>query len=206
MSEMIVMSWLLALSVASDSALTASARIDETELKVGSTADLVVDISVPEDLSISDAGMPKPLLQIQVPDSVRLEGKVLTTRKELSRNEYLSAPFERAVGPGSNRIAFMLTGTPQPGAHFGLNVIAYASNADGQGARFVRKRLEVPLKPGASSREVPPTESAWGNDSTLQIGQKAQAFELPKADGTRFDLENLIGKKNILVTTYRAHW
>ena len=55
--------------------------------------------------------------------------------------------------------------------------------------------------------EVPATTSKWGVDEKLlQIGDKATDFVLPRADGSEVALEPYLGEKNIIVTTYRAHW
>ena len=40
----------------------------------------------------------------------------------------------------------------------------------------------------------------------LQIGDRADAFTLARADGTTISLADYKGKKNVLITTYRAFW
>ena len=72
--------------------------------------------------------------------------------------------------------------------------------------RFAQ-RFELPLEPGVEAEEVAADESSWGVDEELlQIGDKAVDFELPRADGTTVKLSDYLGKKNIIVTTYRAFW
>ena len=72
---------------------------------------------------------------------------------------------------------------------------------------FYRKRLELPVKAGADAVEGDSTDSTWGADEELlDIGDKATPFVLPRADGSEFDLQSVLGRKNIIVTTYRAHW
>ena len=44
------------------------------------------------------------------------------------------------------------------------------------------------------------------NEKLLKIGDKAPAFNLPRPDGTAFDVSQWLGKKNVIVTTYRAFW
>ncbi len=48
--------------------------------------------------------------------------------------------------------------------------------------------------------------SKWGKNQLLKIGDKAAAFMLPRADGEKVGLKQYRGKKNVIVTTYRAHW
>ena len=49
--------------------------------------------------------------------------------------------------------------------------------------------------------------SRWGTDrELLEIGGRLPAISLPRADGTAVDLAAFRGRKNVLVTTYRAFW
>ena len=52
--------------------LSVSARIEAGKLIVGEEAKILVDVKLPEGLSASEAGIPAPLLQIQVPVVHRL--------------------------------------------------------------------------------------------------------------------------------------
>ena len=67
-------------------------------------------------------------------------------------------------------------------------------------------RFEVPVEAGAVAREGDRDDSRWGVESTLQIGDEAETFALPRADGTEFLLDDLLYQHNVLVTTYRAFW
>ena len=88
----------------------------------------------------------------------------------------------------------------------GLNVTGYVSARDGRKG-FLRRRLELPLVAGASALEVDSRKSTWGVDqSVLQIGDVAPDFRLPRADGSKVSLGRFRGKKNVVVTTYRAFW
>ena len=64
-------------------------------LTVGQEYEVVLDVQFNDGWSGSEAGIGAPILQINVPDSVELTGKVLTDYKALSRNEFLNEPFER---------------------------------------------------------------------------------------------------------------
>ena len=76
-----------------DIRLTATLLADR--IQVGETYEIAVSLELGDGWSTSDAGIPMPLLQIDVPDSVRLTGKVLEGYRALSRNEFINEPFER---------------------------------------------------------------------------------------------------------------
>lgn len=197
--------------------LTVRASINEDNLTVGETYAVRLDILVPDEWSTSEGGIPKPLLQIDVPESVTLEGRVLDTHRAQSRNEFMEQPFERQISPGSSMISFTLTSDPAPNDVIGLNVIAYV-NEGGKPPRFYRRRVEVPVKPGASAESSEPSNvsewgpvSAWDTDERtaghgVQIGEQAPDFTLPRADASTVTLSDYRGDKNIIVTTYRAYW
>ena len=187
-----------------DDAFVASARIDADALQPGGSYEIVVDVHIANGVSTSDAGVPAPVLQIKAPTSARLVGAVLDTREELSRNEYLKAPFERLAEEVPMRIPFELRVNPGADEHFSLNVLAFVRY--GNDDYFVRRRLDLPLLPGASATLAEPTVSDWGDSSVLALGEPADPFRLPTADGTRVSLEQYQGKKNVVVTTYRAFW
>lgn len=184
--------------------VSVSARIDADKLIVGQEAIILVNVDLRDGLSASDAGIPAPLLQIQVPRSVRLSGKHLTKYRELSRNEFLQAPFERMIEASPLEVGFKLLRKPRPDDVIHLNVLAYVS--DGEDVRFVRRRVAVKLEAGAVAEAVDATRSDWGTGDLLQIGSKAAGFELPRADGSTVSLGQFLGKKNVVVTTYRAFW
>jgi peroxiredoxin len=51
------------------------------------------------------------------------------------------------------------------------------------------------------------SKSDWGIDKhSLQIGEPAADFSLPKAFDPPIGLSNYLGQKYVIVTTYRAHW
>jgi hypothetical protein len=64
----------------------------------------------------------------------------------------------------------------------------------------------LPLKPYAKGKAVGAAPSTWGWHKSLQLGDPATPFTLPRADGTKVNLADYRGKKNVIVTTYRAFW
>jgi hypothetical protein len=164
---------------------------------------LTVEIEGP--WSSSEAGIPRPILQIATPPSVTLAGKVLQTRQELARNEFLQAPFERLVEPGTTTVELTVTREPADDERIALNVITYL--AAGDDAWFVRRRVELPVRAGATAQSSDRAEaSGWGAGPGLQIGDAAPDFELPRADGSTVRLSDLVARGNVVVTTYRAFW
>jgi hypothetical protein len=167
---------------------------------------LVIEVKTKEGWSASDSGIPRPILQIDVPASVELEGKSLTEYRELSRNEFLQSPFERLLDGPRQTIPFKLASAPGADERISLNVLAYVTDKPGEDAWFARRRLELPLKAGAVATPAATEKSDWGREKLLQIGDKAEPFELPRADGSSVSLAEHLGKKNIVVVTYRAFW
>ena len=178
------------------------------ELAVGSGAAFLVDLHLPEELTASRAGAPAPFLQLDIPPSVRLAGRYLTTHGELAKNEFLLEPFERLLEEDLTEIPFELLSAPSAGETIGINIVAYVRpGMDAEGAFFLRRRFELALETGAEAVEVPPTRLSWGPDaSLLQLGSKVGDLTLPDAGGADISLGDYLGKSNLLVTTYRAHW
>ena len=108
--------------------------------------------------------------------------------------------------PTYARIGFKLRRRPSADDQFGLNILAYVGSKSGDESWFVRRRLTLPLKPNATAVPASPDVSDWGKEDLLQIGEPAAAFSLPTADGSTVSLDQYLGKKNIIVTTYRAYW
>ena len=187
-------------------AVRASANLLASELTVGQRYEIAVELELEDGTSLSDAGVPAPFLQLDVPAGVELEGKVLDSYRDLARNGFVNAPYERMLSELPAKIAFTLTDTPAKDATIGMNIVGYVTNAAGEQG-FLRRRLELPLEAGAAALEVPATRSTWGKDETrLQIGQSVKELVLPRADGSELALSSLLGEKNLLLVTYRAHW
>ncbi len=195
------------LLVPQDDAVRFGASIAAGELEVGQSGEIRVAVDWPASLSASGAGLPAPILQLQVPDCVRLTEQHLTEYRDLARNEFLEQPYERLLQENAATIPFELIAEPAEGDTIGLVLIAYVSGPDGSAKRFVRERIELPVRGGAKSRDGDDADSHWGPaDARLQIGDEATPVTLPRADGTELALGDLLGKQNLVVTTYRAHW
>ena len=188
--------------------IEAVAYMDGDSLAVGDTAAFVVEVLFPDGATASESGAPAPFVQFDVPDSVKLGGRYLETYDELAANEFLQEPYERLLEEQPTLVPFTLVAEPEPGATIGINVVAYVRPEGGDdGAFFLRRRLELPLEAGAMAEEGDPRDSSWGVDDTLlQIGDRAPSFELPMANGSTFSFASVLGKKRVLLTTYRAHW
>ncbi len=201
---------LMALGDVPSDALSISASIDAKRLRRSGEYEIVLSVETAPGWSATDSGVPNPILQIEVPDSARLSGKVLDSYRALSRNEFLMEPFERLIKLGPTTISFKvkksITKSTKTGESFGLSVLAYLKSPDDGQSYYVRRRLELPLAPKAVAVAGDPTNSKWGVQDTLHIGDKADDFSLPRADGSTRSLSEHLGKKNVIVTTYRAHW
>lgn len=187
-----------------------SAKITAKKLEVGKEYEFVVEYQLAKDWSADKAGLPGAIIQIKVPKSVELVGKVLSTHEELSKNGFMYAPFERLVKSSSAKVKFKLKAEPKPDEKFAINVLAYISSSSANSDRFVRRRIEIPLIAGAVSTEVDVMPSDWGETKTLQLGDVAVLPALtpahPRAVLPLRTLEPYRGKKNLLLFTYRAHW
>ncbi|MFT4537836.1 MAG: hypothetical protein ACI841_000082 [Planctomycetota bacterium] len=198
----------LALTVGDPSEnIQTAAFIEADALEVGGEYEILIEINFPEAVTAGKAGVPAPFLQIDVPPSVRLTGKTLTTHRELARNEFIQEPYERLLKEAVNFIPFELIAEPKPDERIGLNLVAYVSAGDGSEPTFFRRRLELPVRGSVDAVATKKKRSDWGTDkSLLQIGQKMKGLSLPGVDGVQVDLGQWIGKKNLIVSTYRAYW
>lgn len=195
-------------------ALTITATMPEAAPAGGTTFEVAIDVALGDGWTASDAGIPKPILQIDAPDGVVPVGAEPADFRAYSRNEFLDTPWERLLDPGVTAIAFRVESEPAADTTIAFNVIAYLvppgverpKDAPPADAWFVRRRAEVPLTAGATATATTQaTVSTWGPDDRLQIGDMAPDFTLPRADGTTVTLSALRGK-NVIVSTYRAFW
>jgi len=187
--------------------LRVEASMPSEPLEAGEAYAIRLETTLTEGWSASAAGIPEAMVQIDVPHSVRLLGRELTTLRELARNDYVHEPWERLIEVGESEIEFRLECAPEPGETIGLNVLAYVAKPGGEDAVFLRRRVELPVKSGASAwTNERATVSDWGINGTLQLGEKATAYTLPRADGSTVDLSELIGETPLVITTYRAFW
>ena len=138
---------------------------------------------------------------------MHLEGRYLTTYRELAHNEFLEEPYERLVEPGDSSVQFTLTGTPDDDDVIAVNVIAYVTSGTPEESYFVRRRVELPLIHSAAARSsVQASNSSWGKNGSIQLGDRAPTLSLPQADGTEVQIDDVRGDGNLIVTTYRAFW
>lgn len=189
----------------SDRTLAVDAALPADPIVAGREYEIALKVRLEDGWTASEAGLPKMLLQIDVPASVTLLGKELRGR-ELMRNGFVREPSERLIDPGSTTVRFRVESAPGDDARLALNVIAYLRADGSDDAWFVRRRVDLPLRPGAVAARTEESGSAWGDRSTVQIGEPAPDFRLPRADGSEVVLSAFRGRKNVILTTYRAHW
>ncbi len=187
-------------------ALEVKARLRTKKLESGKSYEFVVKTKLAKGLKTDGAGMPSPILQLDVPDCVKLEGDVLTDHRDLARNEFMHAPFEFLMKENIANIPFTLVSEPGPNDVIGISVVAYINGKDGNSKTFVRQRVNLPVAPKAKSKPADPAISSWGGDlGFLQIGDQATDFTLPRSDGSKVHLADFKGK-HVIITTYRAFW
>jgi hypothetical protein len=200
---------LLALGLGAQAGVQIEAQLGPDALEVGGTYNILVSVTFDEGVTASKAGAPALFLQLDVPPSVQLTGPYYETHRDLARNEFLQMPFERLLEEDVTKVPFELALEPTEGEFIALNVVGYVRSVEKPKGYFLRRRLRLDLKAGAQSTAATgKRRSGWGLDTdALQIGDKASAFKLPKVDGSGLiDLSEHLGKRNVIVTTYRAFW
>lgn len=199
---------LVSLTAASSGDLmTVAATMQEAALTAGSEQSFTVTINLADGWSSSTAGIPKMFLQLDVPDSVELSGKKIEDFRALARNEFVAEPWERLVDPGTIDVGFTLTGTPNADDQIAVNVVGYLRKGEDGPARFARQRIILPVKSGADGTAGDAGTTNWsGAMAGLQVGDTADQFGLPRADGSLVQLKDYQGASNVIVTTYRAFW
>lgn len=186
---------------APDNAVQFTAVLKADALTVGQ--EYVLEVSATPDaaqgFSFTGRRSVAPILQLKVSDSVRVSGPGRS-------RDYLRPPYELQLPGGKGQVRFTLTSAPKPRDAILLNFAGYIQSADKKHTWLVRKRGMVALKPGATLEALPAGRGEWQDASTLALGDKAVAFKLPDKDGKVLDLNTYLGKKNIILLTYRAHW
>ncbi|MGE3182955.1 MAG: hypothetical protein AB7N71_15100 [Phycisphaerae bacterium] len=153
----------------------------------------------------SSKKQPPLITQLDYPACVAPVDKVLKG-KELAENEFIAEPYEYLLRENGREIEFRLIAAPADGDAIGINVIGYLRGEDDDAVWFVRKRFELPLKPGAAADPADAADSKWSEPNVLQIGDKLPAISLPQADGEKVDFAEHAKGKNLVITTYRAFW
>lgn len=183
------------------------AALGDEPLEVGATLTARVEIALDEGVSATDSGMPGFILQLDPPAGVELAGKRVTEYADLAKNEFLMEPWERLVKSESVDVEFTLDELPAEGATLGLVLVGYVASRPGVDDSFLRRRLELPLVPGAEARPGDDADSSWGPvEDLLKIGDRAPAFDLPLLEEGRYDLAESLGTSPLIVSTYRAFW
>lgn len=190
-----------------------SASLPFDKVAPGVDLQLVLDVTLPDGQAIAAAGIPGLIVQLDVPRGVVLGGEHVSGYRDLARNEFLLEPFERLVSELPASIPFTLDAPPAEGATIGINVIGYIAPEDESAghptaASFLRRRLELPLTARAVAREGDARDTSWScAPELLNVGDRAPDFALPRRDGRTLRLTDLLEQgKNVIVTTYRAHW
>ena len=96
-----------------EGAFDATIRMAES-LEPGQSAEIEFSLKLGEGWSAGGKD-PRPLIQVKAPASVELEGRRLTELRDLARNGFLQAPFERMPKSDSDRIGFKLKQAPAAG-------------------------------------------------------------------------------------------
>jgi len=179
-------------------------RIDSAERKVGESMRLFVTVDLKEGWTGSAGKVPNFILQVDAPACVEMKGPRLEGVRNLSRNGFLRPPEEKMMEGRETSFEFKLTKAPGADDRFAVNLIGYATDAEQTDVWYVRRRMA--LAKGATATRIDESPSKWGIGNELELGDKAVPFKLPQADGTNVDLSQYLGKKNIIVSTYRAFW
>ncbi len=195
-------------------AFSASASIPAEILVVGESAEVMLIVEQPGEIMLEfwwerlrEAGeIRRPILLIEHNEKVELAGAVpadLVTPDDFQVS-YLRMPYGRRVMTKETSIAFTLLAEPEPDDVLALNVITYLEDElDPQGARFVRRRIELPLRGGAQAQGVSSEVSRWGQGETLAIGDTAPDFELPDLTNRKRKLSDRLGDQRVLILAYR---
>lgn len=203
---------LLALSLLNPAPLPADevtivATLEAESLTPGAEVGIFLDVHLPEGNTNDERAAPALFLQLDVPASLEPLGRRIETLDALLKNESVREPFERLLTENPTFVPFKVLATPGPHERIGLNVVGYVRPAEGA-PYFLRRRVELDLKPGATERPTTAPDSTWTDgEGLLRIGARAPAVVLPTPDGKgTLDLGALIGHRNVLLTTYRAFW
>lgn len=207
----LLLAGVLLVAVPPNDAVTVNAKLPADTLEVGKTYTFDVSVAVNPGWSIDDATVGqkvmKPILQIDAPPGITLAGDAPADARALAKNEFLQAPYELLVTHDPEQIAFTLNAAPAADQPIRFNVLTYVSADPKQNAYLIRRRFELPLSPNAEAKQIDPVPSDWGKGDELQLGQAAPNFELPRlTDDSMLKLSDYIGKKIVIVTTYRAFW
>ena len=190
--------------VAPKDIVTFSASLPAERIEVGGTYTIDVIAEANEAKGYRLAGLtrkPVPfLLQMKVPASIEL------TPAKVQKGEHIRAPHEVPVENGRRQVEFRVKSPVGPDDAVVINLVGYVETAAKDQAWLVRRRGQVTIRPGATLIPEPADRNDWHDASNLTIGARAVPFKLPDKDGKIYDLEQDLGRKNIILITYRAFW
>ena len=153
--------------------MTLTARLDTGALSPGQTRSITIDVEPGDGWTLDQAGIPGAIVQLDVPGSITLEGRVVESLRDLSRNEFLQEPWERMVQAGTTSIGFTLDEAPaarRDDRHQRHRVRA-ARRCGGQGDVRIRP---PPRRASPSSRGQ---RHERDSGDALQLGRRAGAAD-----------------------------
>ena len=194
--------------------ISVTASVTSTSLEPGAAATAQLQIELANGVSASASGLPGFIIQLDPPDGLDLVGKEVVTFEDQRDNEFLMEPWERLLEGTQLDIEFKTAAALAEDATLGVIVLGYVSSADGKTSAFLRRRIELPLRAGATSVPGDDSDSTWGPrpdhpagaSKGLNIGDRAANWTLPTLKGPAFSPAAWLGKEPTLVVTYRGHW
>ena len=185
--------------VAPKDVVTFSASLSAERIEVGQT--YTIDVVARPNPGYHLAGPPVPLLlQMDVPASIEL------TPAKVKKGEHIRAPYEVTVEDGRRQVEFRVKSPLGPDDAVLINLVGYVETTAKDQAWLVRRRGRVAIRPGATLIPERADRNDWHDTANLTIGARAVPFKLPDKDGRIYDLEQHLGRKNIILITYRAFW
>lgn len=186
--------------VAPKNAVKLTAKLTADSLVVGQeyVLEVVAEPNAEKGYAFTGKRTPEPILQLRVPGCIE--------RAKTRNREFLRSPYELKLDGGRGQVRFTLASKPSPGDAIILSLTCYVETDEKGSARLVRRRGRIALKPGAWLTPVPIGRGDWQETSTFALGDQASSFKLPDKDGKILDLDDYLGKKNVLLVMYRAFW
>ncbi len=183
-----------------------STIVTRAQMTRGPDYSILIEFDLSADANRERIELTSPIVQLDVPESVRLNGPRRETHDHMRWSGFIEEPFEWLVEEGKVKVSFNLRKDVPPGTTIGLSFTAFVRIDDGANDYFLRRRLELPVR--ANSKSIPgdARDSAWGeNAARWRIGDVVRPFSLPRADGSRFDASEHLGKRRIVLVTYRGY-
>lgn len=195
-------SLLIAFLAPPDDAVRVAAELSADTLTVGETYEIEIEAELADGWNGKD--QPPLIVQLDYPACLEPTDKVLSGRA-LAKNQFIAEPYEYVLKNGEREIDVRLASSPTANDTIGVNIVGYLRNDDGD-TWLVRKRLTLPVAVNAKAMPADASKSDWSAPSVLQIGDKLPDLALPQANGEMVNFANYAKGKNMVITTYRAHW